>query len=297
MDVIETVEIKDEHGSTINYSLYKGHVYPPHVSSNIRDLVANTAQLKCRQDDVLLYTYPKSGTHWMYNILHMFLTGKITYAGTPAYLEFHNIDVINSMASPRLFATHLEVDLFPEDIKNGIGRVFNIIRNPKDVAVSYYCFLTAMKNVGFTGDFTGFLHFYLKEEFFFGNWFASIKQWIDIEKMYPKMKTITLYYEDLKRNTLPNLERVVRFLGIPRDDEFCKNVMANTDFTTMKQKHEAESKRMEQFRNVVKDGILPVYRKGDIGDWKRWFTPAQSELFDRIYKERLAGYNVELVFD
>ncbi|XP_021357376.1 sulfotransferase 1A3-like, partial [Mizuhopecten yessoensis] len=163
MDVIETVEIKDERGNTIQYSLYKGHVFPPHVPTNARDLVPNTAQLKCRQEDVLLYTYPKSGTHWMYNILHMFLTGTMTYAN-PTYLEFNDIDMIKTMPSPRLFTTHLEVDLFPDDIKNGKGIVVNIIRNPKNVAVSYYCFLSAMKDAGFTGDFSGFLHFFLKEE-------------------------------------------------------------------------------------------------------------------------------------
>ncbi|XP_060067688.1 sulfotransferase 1A1-like [Ylistrum balloti] len=297
MDVIEKVERKDERGNTIQYSLYKGFVFPPVISSNIRDLVINTAQLKCRQDDVLLYTYPKCGTHWMYNILRMFLTGNLTYAGTPVYLEFFDIDVINNMQSPRLFATHLELDLLPDDMKNGIGTVVNIIRNPKDAAVSYYCFLTSLKNVGFTGGFDGFLNFFLKDEFFFGNWFAVIKDWLDIKKKYPKMRTLMLYYEDLKRNTLSNLERVQEFLGITSDKDFCKKVMACTDFTTMKQKHKEESKSIQEFKDFSEDGVLPVYRKGEIGDWKRWFTPEQSQHFDLIYKEKMQGYDVDIVFE
>lgn len=297
MDVIEKVDIRDEEGNTMDYSLYKGCSFPPHVVGNIRDLVANCAKLKCRQDDVLLYTYPKSGTHWMHNILHMFITGNFAYAGTASYLEFAKIDVIDNMPSPRLIATHLEVDLFPDDIKNGIGKVVNIVRNPKDVAVSYYCFLSSMKGVGFTGTFDSFLRFYLKEEFFFGNWYGALKQWLDIGKTYPKMKIFTLYYEDLKRNTLPNLKRVVNFLEIPRDEDFCKSVIDNTGFATMKRHHETESKHNEQFKDVVKDGVLPIYRKGEIGDWKRWFTPTQSELFDRVYKERLAKYDLDLVYE
>lgn len=251
MDVIEKVDIRDEEGNTMDYSLYKGCSFPPHVVGNIRDLVANCAKLKCRQDDVLLYTYPKSGTHWMHNILHMFITGNFAYAGTASYLEFAKIDVIDNMPSPRLIATHLEVDLFPDDIKN----------------------------------------------VFFGNWYGALKQWLDIGKTYPKMKIFTLYYEDLKRNTLPNLKRVVNFLEIPRDEDFCKSVIDNTGFATMKRHHETESKHNEQFKDVVKDGVLPIYRKGEIGDWKRWFTPTQSELFDRVYKERLAKYDLDLVYE
>ncbi|XP_069107798.1 sulfotransferase 1B1-like [Argopecten irradians] len=227
----------------------------------------------------------------------MLITGDFTYAGTTTHLAYSDMDVINNLPSPRLLATHLPVDMFPKDIKNGVGMVVNIVRNPKDVAVSYYCYLSVMKNVGFTGSFDGFLRFYLKEEFFFGNWFGAIKQWLDIKRIYPMMKSHTLFYEDLKRNTLPTLERLVQFLEVPRDEKFCKTVMANMRFSTMKMRHETESKPIGLYKDIVKDGILPIYRKGEIGDWKRWFTPAQSELFDRVYKDRLAGYDIDIVFE
>ena len=41
------------------------------------------------------------------------------------------------------------------------------------------------------------------------------------------------------------------------------------------------------------DILLP----GEIGDWKTWFTVAESELFDKIIAEKLKGYNVSFIYE
>ena len=34
------------------------------------------------------------------------------------------------------------------------------------------------------------------------------------------------------------------------------------------------------------DGYI---RKGKVGEWKKYFTEEQNELFDKVFKERMAG--------
>lgn len=38
---------------------------------------------------------------------------------------------------------------------------------------------------------------------------------------------------------------------------------------------------------VSEEKKLPIYRKGEVGDWKNYFTVAQNEIFDKIYEERM----------
>lgn len=36
---------------------------------------------------------------------------------------------------------------------------------------------------------------------------------------------------------------------------------------------------------------------GVVGDWKNWFTVAQNEQFDAIYRREMSGLDVDFIFD
>lgn len=294
---MDIVTVSDDEGNTLEYKKYQGHVFPKLVRGNVQDQLAQVAQLQCRADDILLCTYPKTGLHWTYNIVHMLVSGSATYLGSPRYLEFDDIADIDSMPPRRVFATHFEVCHLPEAVKSGTGKIINVLRNPKDVAVSYFCFLTSLNSPVYSGNFNGFLKFFLNEDFLFGNWFGALKQWLDIRKAYPDMKTLTLHYEDMKRNTLQNIYTLANFLEIPTGEDFLRQVELNVEFSKMKIDHEHGPAGSDTFVNISNRGVLPIYRKGDIGDWKNWFTQAQSEEFDRVYQQRMAGYDIDFIYE
>jgi hypothetical protein len=62
-----------------------------------------------------------------------------------------------------------------------------------------------------------------------------------------------------------------------------------TSFETMKKEKFSSHPEIEELKHF--------FRKGEIGSWKDQFTVAQSELFDRLYAERMAGTGLSFDFE
>ncbi|XP_034148487.1 amine sulfotransferase-like isoform X3 [Esox lucius] len=114
-----------------------------------------------REDDILVVTYPKSGTTWMqYIISLMFHESEMTQGDEVTMkhvpwleVKYPKID-FGRMSSPRTFVSHLPTLMVPDGFKRK-GKVMYISRNPKDVAVSFYHFHNVFKhleNKGKVGD-------------------------------------------------------------------------------------------------------------------------------------------------
>ena len=76
-------------------------------------------------------------------------------------LEFHSADVLKTEKHPRVFNTHL----FPTDIPKAFlqdkGKVLFLLRNPKDITVSYYHHWKDLKFSSAT-QWDDFLYFMIK---------------------------------------------------------------------------------------------------------------------------------------
>uniref|UniRef100_A0A8D2NET0 Sulfotransferase n=1 Tax=Zonotrichia albicollis TaxID=44394 RepID=A0A8D2NET0_ZONAL len=73
---------------------------------------------EARRDDVILAGYPKSGEYILILFINKFLMTKLR--------------------SPRFMVTHLRPENLPKSIFQSNAKIFLLIRNPKDVATSYY---------------------------------------------------------------------------------------------------------------------------------------------------------------
>ncbi|KAJ8032512.1 Sulfotransferase family cytosolic 1B member 1 [Holothuria leucospilota] len=88
-----------------------------------------------RSDDIFICTYPKSGTHWMQELVHLILNDgdptKLTHSHRRIVMEAiertdvelgclatgtPNFELMSEDPSPRVFTTHLRKDLLPEQI-------------------------------------------------------------------------------------------------------------------------------------------------------------------------------------
>ena len=98
-----------------------------------------------------------------------------------------------------------------------------------------------------------------------------------------------LKYEDLKRDFSSQLRRISNFTGHELSGEAFERVVNASSFQHMKQSRFANHQTMRGFEGV--------FRKGEIGSWKEQFTVAQSEAFDKLYKQRMAGSGLDFDFE
>uniref|UniRef100_A0A4W5NCS2 Sulfotransferase n=1 Tax=Hucho hucho TaxID=62062 RepID=A0A4W5NCS2_9TELE len=248
-----------------------------------------------RDDDIFAVTYPRSGTTWIQNILSLLYHGDQMREGcnkksiqqlVPWFEEnIRQVDY-NNMPSPRTFASHLHLSSIPQGLREK-GKVVYIARNPKDVAVSLFHLHNFMKALESEPDFDTFLIQFLRGNVLGGSWFDHVTDWY---AQKDEFDTLSLTYEDMIKDTRCAVVRISNFLGKNLDDKTIDTIADKSSFKNMKEDPQAKND-VQHPAFFKQSGSL--IRKGKVGDWKTTFTVAQSEMFDKIYMEKMKDLPLE----
>ncbi|XP_067648886.1 sulfotransferase 1A1-like [Haliotis asinina] len=271
----QVVEVADDGGDIAK--IVHDHGFPLPIFSS-ETCIDDVRSVKIRDDDILICTYPKSGTHWVFEIARELLSGKITddnVTKMQAFMEMVPEKGYAGLPSPRILSSHLLMKHLPDDVLNKKIKVIIVLRNPKDVAVSFYNFLKSLPYANYKGEWKNYLRPYFQGKFMYGSWIDYILDWEKVKQDNPDLPVLTLFYEDIKEDQMREMRRICEFLGVERTDEFLSKVCDNTTIASMR----TLKKRA--------DSEIKVFRKGGVGDWKNWFTVAQNEWWDQHYQERM----------
>uniref|UniRef100_A0A6B2FBJ7 Sulfotransferase n=1 Tax=Bothriechis nubestris TaxID=1766655 RepID=A0A6B2FBJ7_9SAUR len=258
-------------------------------------------RFQAHPDDLLISTYPKSGTTWVSEIVDMiYKEGSVEkcrvqpiYMRVP-FLEFAvpdvptGIELLKEVPRPCLIKTHLPVQMLPKSLLEKNCKIIYVARNAKDVAVSYYYFYQMAKVHPDPGTWEEFLEKFMDGSVSFGSWYDHVKGWWDITKKY---RILYLFYEDMKEDPEREIQKVMEFLERPADKNLVKKIAHHTSFKEMSQNQMANYKSIPT--SVMDHTISPFMRKGVAGDWKNQFTVAQNERFDENYKMQMKGTTLQ----
>ncbi|XP_033725317.1 sulfotransferase family cytosolic 1B member 1-like [Pecten maximus] len=128
------------------------------------------------------------------------------------------------------------------------------------------------------------------------SWFNYVNEWEIAKKTNPRLKCLNLRYEDLKEDLYSNIVKLARFLDVENNEEFLRQLEQTLTIDNLRNEHQTQKGRTSKFSAWIKDGRLPIYRKGIIGDWKQKFTVEQNEMFDAVYKKKMAAMSLDLDF-
>jgi hypothetical protein len=187
------------------------------------------------------------------------------------------LPLIKDHPSPRLLKTHVYFSMFlPHNPKM---KIIHIMRNPKDVITSYYHYYRVQERLGpFSGSWDEFYQMAVEGYLIWGDWFSHTLEWWNQSRTNRNLLFIT--YEDLKLHTAATLQQISTFLGKNLTDEAVRVIEKNISFTAMKGKRNGFDLPQE-----VGDKF---FRKGEVSDWKNYFTVAQNEQFDQLIQQRLS---------
>ncbi|XP_046360225.1 sulfotransferase 1B1-like isoform X2 [Haliotis rufescens] len=294
-------KLTDKGGNSVYTHCIDGHYFPPFpLDVEFATHLENIKKMNIRDDDVIIVGYAKSGTHWMWEVAGMLVAGSTDYIRQlkeHQFIESKEVAVLDALTSPRLLNTHMAFRFLPSEVVSKRTKVIYLLRNPKDVAVSLYHHVWGMNkdNWVYNGTWDDFLDAYLQGNVWCGSWFDSVLDWEKTRPARSEMPVFTLHYEDMKKDPLSNVQRLSEFLEAPASSEFCQRVVEACSFKKLKQ---AKDNMEENFlRDIWKPGCEGFYRKGEVGDWKNWFTVAQNERFDAVYGEKMKHSKLKMQFE
>ncbi|XP_010892610.1 sulfotransferase family cytosolic 1B member 1 [Esox lucius] len=251
--------------------------------------------------DILIATYPKAGTTWVQEIVDLLRhNGDVEATRTAPtqerfpFLEIHypppipsGLSRLEKMNPPRVIKTHLPIHLVPEGFWENKCKTIYVARNAKDNLVSYYHFDKMTLIQPEPGPWDSYIRKFMNGELAWGSWYHHVKAyWNEREKK----NILYLFYEDMKENPRREVERIMHYLDLSLCDDVISRIVELTSFNSMKEDPMANYTLMPTA--IFDQSISPFMRKGVVGDWTNYFSPAQNQLFDEDYKRQMKDVDI-----
>jgi hypothetical protein len=237
--------------------------------------------------DVFLASYPRSGNTWLRFILAHALGHQTDFENILQVIPpvgRHSHALARLPDGGRLIKTH-ERREFPYGRR--CRRVVYLLRDGRDVAVSYYFFM--QRNTKLSGSFSDFLPMFLKGHVDgYGPWQVHVSSWLE-SPLARSDDLLAVRYEDMLSNPEETLARIVEFVGVQADPARLHDAIEAHRFDRMRQRS-SESPTVKSM--AVRDDI-PFVRKGEAGKWRDYFGEDECALFSEYAGAVLERYGYD----
>jgi estrone sulfotransferase len=168
---------------------------------------------------------------------------------------------------PRVVKTHQRYRIvFGRKVSIGI------IRDPRDVMVSYYHFTHDRKRI-YSGSFAQFIR---HPRYGLPSWFAHYKSW-------HSRWSVVVRFEDMVEEPFRELRRVLDVLDVQPPDELVDEAVSRASLGALRRAESPET---------AKDQYGGFTRSGTIGQWNAYFSDEDSAHYVELAKLYGAGVYV-----
>ncbi|MCL1468746.1 sulfotransferase domain-containing protein [Argonema galeatum] len=270
-------------------------LFPYMSEQRVKDLT----KFATKPGDVFIVTYPKSGTVWMTQIIKEIfnpvmpegLEEEDIIGGRVPFLEEANLAQLDRYQYPRYIYSHLSYSLIPYNSEQELKYIF-IARNPRDVAVSYFHFMRALKELDWDGTWEEYFQYFLKGTVPYGSYFDHILEWWENKD---QRNLLFIKYEDMKKDLESHVKKVANFLGENLSSQEVKRVSEACNFSNMKADPRTNNDRYHD-KIYKQESKFSFMRKGVVGDWQNYFSEEQLEEFNKLYTSRMVSTGLDFEF-
>lgn len=254
------------------------------------------------EGDLIMATYPKTGTTWMqYILLQIKSRGEsfpsfheVMFKVFP-YIEASGLEPLLAQDKPRNYKHHLPYNFVQ---KNGKSKVVYAYRNPEDTVVSFYHFSRDI-TPGFNLNFDEFFDNFVTGKVAYGNYFQHV---LSFYKHRCDDNLLMVSYEKLHANRKEEILRIAKFLGeehnqsLLEDPKLLEKIIERTTFDYMKKNLPmARPNTVSDVQGIQPEGEAPkvnFFRKGIVGDGKTALTVEQRRILREAAEKVLKGTTV-----
>ncbi|NXD62231.1 ST6B1 Sulfotransferase, partial [Eolophus roseicapillus] len=151
-----------------------------------------------------------------------------------------------------------------------------LIRNPKDVATSFYHFSNGMSHLPSYETWDDFFVAFMTKKMPWGCYFEYLSKW---NKYADDENVMTITYEELKENPVLGVKNIASFFGISLTEKELQSVVERSSFESMKK---------NSLKTHGKHGFLCLF-EGGVSDWKNLFSEDQNKKMDKAFEEHIKG--------
>lgn len=217
-------------------------------------------------DDLYVVSFPKSGATWMNFLManiHLKMSGDKRHV---TFFNVHNFvpdihfarEAVQTLPFPgfRVLKSHSGINPYYRN-------VIYIVRDPRDVLVSYYHFLLGL------GKFNGDIKTLIRSKALgVTAWCEHVRGWMEDSSVATRF--IYIRYEDLKINPLKTLKRIYGFIGYDIEDDILLSAIDKSSFEKMKG---LENDYGYGGRDIARQ--LNFMRKGKTSCWQNEIAEAE----------------------
>lgn len=250
-----------------------------------------------------LASYPKSGNTWVRVFLDGYLKGTEPNINALSVVRSDNVKALQDVGLafdhgpigaatkhlvallrlaevavfPGIFKTHianLTIDGIPAFPENWVNRALYIVRDPRDVALSY------AKHMGQSLEYTVELmttdtSWDIGENpFILSSWQNHVRSW-----MKASFPIALVRYEDLLGNTTETFRQIVQWFGLPLDEDRLQKAIEWADFSKLKAQEEKDGFKERPSKSDS------FFHEGRAGRWKEVFGDSPPDFGEDLMKE------------
>ncbi len=228
-------------------------------------------QLRVYPDDTFVVSYPRSGNTWTRFVIANLISPAepVTFANIERIIpdaEAHSSRYMKAVPRPRMIKSH-------QYFHHRYKRVIYIVRDPRDVALSYYNFQRKYRQIHDTYPLERYVSDFVNgriDSIDWGTWGENVGSWLCCDG---REGFLLLRYEDMISNPMAAVSRIAEFLQIKASAELLSNAVERSSASRMRELEGRQSGEWVTTRKGRSD--IPFVGAASSGRWKT-LLPQQS---------------------